>query len=560
MTLPPDFVSLLHQLADLGEIRGPSGTAAELRRSVATIAALDPSEQRRLLRRVRRDRLDGSDVSPLIQWKLREIALGGADVALRAALAGVPWLMRRSIELAALTTAQAALLVRQLGIVTLADLETALDDGRVAPVLSRPGADRLASAAAALRMEMPGIPLGRALELVQEAVTDITASGAGLMQVQAAGDTRRYEPMVRELVVVGAASDPPAAIEAVCLGPFVSDVLHRSGRRAILHYKHAELDLRVAAPDEYGSTLFFASGSRGHVSAVTALRSRPHLLPREEDVYRQAGLAFVPAEMRQASGEIEAAARGTLPSLVDRSHIRGDLHMHTTYSDGRDSLAEMVAACAALGYEYIAIADHSERAAASRTLSIHDVARQRDEIEQLRGRYPGLAILHGIEVDVMRDGSLDFPDAALERFEIVIASMHDSGGQDPGALTRRCIQAILHPLVNVIAHPANRVPGRSPGYALDFDEVYAAAAETGTALEIDGGPAHLDLDGERARAAVSAGVTLVLDSDCHRARGLERQMQMAVGTARRGWVEARHVLNTRPLEEVRSFIEAKRRL
>ena len=169
-----------------------------------------------------------------------------------------------------------------------------------------------------------------------------------------------------------------------------------------------------------------------------------------------------------------------------------------------------------------------------------------------------MAILHGVEVDIMPDGSLDFSDFVLERFDIVLASLHDSAGHDRARLTARCLGAIRHPLVNVIAHPANQIVGTREGYDLDFDAVYAAAAETGTALEIDGGPGHLDLDGEHARAAIAAGVTLTIDSDCHRADRLERQMRMGLGTARRGRVEPRHVLNTRPLADVLAFIRSKR--
>jgi DNA polymerase (family 10) len=326
----------------------------------------------------------------------------------------------------------------------------------------------------------------------------------------------------------------------------------------VVQHGHAEVDVRVVAADEYGTVLFAATGSREHVAAVAARRGRPALWPREEDVYRQAGLAWIPPELRHANGEIEAAAGGTLPRLLEGRDIRGDLHMHSTYSDGRDTIAEMAAACAALGYEYMAISDHSQRAAASRTLALHDIDRQRAEIEALRERFPRMAILHGVEVDILLDGSLDFSDDVLERFEIVLASLHESGRQDAAALTRRCLRAIRHPLVNVITHPANRLVGRTPGYALDWHAVYATAAETGTALEIDGAPAHLDMDGEHARAAVAAGVTVVLDSDCHRAPALGRQMEMAVGTARRGWVEPRRVLNTRPLDAVRAFVTGKR--
>ena len=159
----------------------------------------------------------------------------------------------------------------------------------------------------------------------------------------------------------------------------------------------------------------------------------------------------------------------------------------------------------------------------------------------------------------MPDGRLDFDDKVLEPLDIVLASLHDRAGHDGARLTRRCLTAIRHPLVNVITHPANRLVGRSPGYDLDFEAIYAAAAESGTALEIDGAPSHLDMDGERARAAIGAGVTVTIDSDCHKATLLDRQMRLGVGTARRGWVEARHVLNTRPLADVRAFVAAKRR-
>ena len=187
------------------------------------------------------------------------------------------------------------------------------------------------------------------------------------------------------------------------------------------------------------------------------------------------------------------------------------------------------------------------------------MSRQRAEIDAVRERFPQLTILHGIEVDIMPDGSLDFPDRVLESLDIVLASLHDSARQDGKTLTRRCLQAIRHPLVNVITHPANRLVGRRAGYPLDYDAIFAAAAETGTALEVDGAPSNLDLEGERAREAIAAGVTLTIDSDCHRARWLARQMDLGVGTARRGWVEARHVLNTRSIDDVRAFIAAKRR-
>jgi DNA polymerase (family 10) len=316
--------------------------------------------------------------------------------------------------------------------------------------------------------------------------------------------------------------------------------------------------VRVAAPEEHGTVLFITTGSRPHLAALRERRARPVLARTEEEVYAAAGLPYIAPELRHATGELEAASGRTLPVLVARSHIRGDLHMHSTYSDGKDTIDAMVNECKALGYEYVAITDHSEGAAAARTLARDQVARQRDEIDRIRERFPQMTIFHGVEVDILPDGRLDFDDEVLALFDLVLASLHESARQDGRTLTRRCIQAIHHPLVNVITHPANRLVGRRSGYPLEFDAIFAAAVETGTALEIDGAPGHLDLDGEHARLAVKAGVTVTIDSDCHRARSLDRQMRLGIGTARRGWVEPRHVLNARPAAEVRAFIEAKR--
>ena len=278
----------------------------------------------------------------------------------------------------------------------------------------------------------------------------------------------------------------------------------------------------------------------------------------EDELYARLELPYIAPELRSGDGEVVAAERGELPRLVSAEHIRGDLHMHSTWSDGRNTIADMVSASRQLGYEYVAITDHSERAWSSRTLAAGDIGKQREEIDALRARVRGIEILHGVEVDIMADGSLDFDDDLLERFDIVLASLHEAGGDDEQRLTERYLRAIRHPLVNVITHPANRAPARSSGYRLDFERLFAAAAETGTAMEIDGAPGHLDMDGELARRAAAAGVTIAIDSDCHRIDGLARQMQFGIGTARRGWIEPAHVLNTRPIDDVRAFVARKR--
>ena len=410
-----------------------------------------------------------------------------------------------------------------------------------------------------MRLNGRRLSLGRAWDLLDTLAASLVRACPSLESLTPAGDVRRYEPVVSSLILVGSSADPPAALDCAGALPGVTEVRHRSARGATLVFGDAEVELRVAAPDEYGTVLFTATGSAQHVDAVMRRRGRAALCAREADVYMHAGLPWIPPELRQGTGEIEAAQAGTLPVLVTRNDIRGDLHMHSTWSDGRDSMEDMVAACAALGYEYVAITDHSEGAAALRTVRADELERQREEIARLRERYPLMTVLHGIEVDILDDGRLDFPDHLLEPLDIVLASLHERHGQSGRALTRRCIQAIRHPMVNIITHPANQLVGRREGYDLEFDEIYAAAAESGTALEIDGAPGHLDLDGDHARAAVEAGVTVTIDSDCHRALALERQMDFGIGTARRGWVEPRHVLNTRSIDEVRAFVAAKRR-
>ncbi len=553
--------STLAALADLADIRGSSGEGDELRYAAAAIGRLTPSETAALERRARRERLGAEPgITASVHARLHEVALGGHDLALTTARASLPSLLRRLLELDVVSTGEARALVQQLGIVTLPDLQLALDEARLKQVGEKTLEQRLRPAAAALEIEARRLTLGRATDITETVLAAVARSCPTVDLLTAAGDVRRFEALVSSIAIVGRASDPPIAIEAVSRMQGVDDVRHRGARRAIVVMQQVEVDIRVAAPDDYGTVLFNATGSRAHLRAVHERRhQRPRLSPGEEALYAHAGLPFIPPELRAGSGEVEAAAAARLPVLLQREHIRGDLHMHTVYSDGADTLDAMVAECSLIGYEYIAITDHSERAGAARTLSRGDIIRQRDDIAAIRGRYPRMTILHGVEVDIMPDGRLDFEDTVLETFDIVLASLHDPAHQDAKRLTARCLRAIRHPLVTIITHPANRLVGRRAGYALDFDAVFAAAVETGTALEVDGAPSHLDLDGEHARRAVEAGVTLTVDSDCHRTRALQRQMAFGIGTARRGWVEPRHVLNTRPIAEVKAFISAKRR-
>lgn len=545
MNTPGELSGTLRELADLIEIRGALQDARMLRRGAD--AGSFP-------------RLSTSD--RVIASVLKEIETGDAAHALKRARSAVPSLIRDLLATATLSASEACVLVRHLSVATFADLGPALDDGKVERQMGGAAKERLTAYLA--NAGTPATPLGRALDLIDEMASEIelvsmVEAAADSVRFDVAGDVRRGDSLVSGIVLVARSADPKLTIDLIARSTAVSDVLHRAARRLIFSYRQMEVDVRVPAPDEYGSVLFAATGSRAHLAAMHARRRARPLCAREEQVYAEAGLPWIAPELREGAGEVETAAAGKLPVLIERGHIRGDLHMHSTYSDGRDTLETMVETASALGYQYVAITDHSHTSAASRTLSIADIPRQRDAIARLRERFPAMSILHGVEVDILPNGRLDFADQVLAQFDIVLASLHDRAGHDGKKLTRRTLGAIRHPLVNVICHPENRLMGKREGYPLDFDAVYAAAAETGTALEIDGAPGHLDLDGPRARAAASAGVTLVIDSDCHRASALDRQMKLGVGLARRGWIEPAVVLNTQPVADVLAFVGAKRR-
>jgi DNA polymerase (family 10) len=418
----------------------------------------------------------------------------------------------------------------------------------------------------------PRISLGRAWSIARRAIHLLRDRVPSITPV---GSLRRFEPTVGDIALLAVTPSPDTLLDSLAdISEF--QVLHRTPAQCSVRIERDEVTLHTSVPEAAGAALLHYTGSRGHtVELVRRAEARglelgPHGIrwratraaaasASEADVYGLLDLPFIEPELRQGHQEIEAAEAGALPALVGRGDIRGDLHMHSRWSDGQSSVERMVERSVALGYDYIAITDHSQTAKAAGGLTPDMLARQRLEIEALRERFAGITILHGSEVDILPDGRLDFPDELLAGLDIVLASLHDAAGQDGRQLTDRYLAAMRHPLVNIITHPTNRMIGHRGGYVLDFPALFAAAVQTGTAIEIDGAPAHLDMDGAVARRAVEAGVTVSIDSDCHRASWLNRQMTFGIGTARRGWVEARHVLNARPVAEVRAFVAHKRR-
>jgi DNA polymerase (family 10) len=420
------------------------------------------------------------------------------------------------------------------------------------------------------------VPLGRAHLLASTVIREARHAGIAADALMPVGDLRRYEPAVTSVELLGVAPprDRDAILTAFSRLPIVMVSRRDDDHTIAIVTERGRVSVHVAPPADAGAALAWYTGSDQHLARLRQRASGRGLrfdgaklttadgeeihCPSEDDLYDRLDLPFIPPELRAGGEEIAVAEQNRLPELVLERHIRGDLHMHSDWSEGRDSVERMVTAARQLGYEYVAITDHSQRAWSSRRLALDDVPKQRAEIETLRSRVTGIEILHGIEVDMMPDGTLDFDDEVLAGFDIVLASLHIDAGQDAARLTDRYLKAMANPLVNVITHPANRSPARTAGFDVDFDALFAAAVETGTAMEIDGAPGHLDMDGAIARRAAAAGVTITIDSDCHRAEWLARQMRFGVGTARRGWIEPHHVLNTRSADEVRAFVARKR--
>ncbi|MQA28622.1 MAG: PHP domain-containing protein [Luteitalea sp.] len=431
----------------------------------------------------------------------------------------------------------------------------------------------IARALPGLRTNAPGIPLGRAVTIV-EPLLDRLRGMAGVSWAEPAGSLRRGEDMVGDIEIVAPAADPRTVFDDVIALPGTGRSLYRSARRLYVLQDNVQIGIRCPAPEAGGAILLHLTGSPGHVDHLAAAASErgwhlepdglrrhdgtPPIASTEEEIYTVLGLPFVAPELREGDDELDAAAHGTLPRLVTRQDIRGDLHMHTDWSDGRDSIAAMARTAAGLGYEYIAITDHAGHSAASRNLTRDDVGRQAEAVAAARASYPQLLILHGCEVDILPEGTLDFPDRLLEEFDIVLASLHDRAGHGADRLLRRYGTAMRHPLVSIITHPTNRLVPHRAGYELDWDQVIAWAVETGTVLEVDGAPSHLDMDGPLARRAITAGAQICIDSDAHRTDTLGRQMDLGLTMARRGWVEPRHVVNSRPIADIRRLIAAKR--
>jgi DNA polymerase (family 10) len=429
---------------------------------------------------------------------------------------------KRSIELA-----------RSLGVGTADEVRQAAAEGRLrtVPGIGPKTEARLLEALAREGEPRPqrGLLLNRGWELV--------GSIAGALDGEAAGDVRRWCDSCERLAVVCAAADPEPVLARFAELPQIVALIERGERRAVgVTVDGVPVELVAAAPDRFGAALVWATGSPAYVAALGPLPEAPD----EETVYRLLNLPWCPPELR------EEPFRGEPPPLVGLDDIRGDLHCHTTWSDGRASVEEMARAALQRGHEYLAICDHTPAVGAVRGLTPDDVRRQAEEIAAANELLAPFRVLRGIECDILPDGRLDLPDEILAELDWVQASVHGGQRMPRPEMTKRVEEALRNPSVRCLSHPTGRYVNRRPENALDLERVFEVALEERVALEVNGLPARLDLRGEHVRDALRAGVQIVCSTDAHSTRGLQN-MRFSIATARRGWATPANVLNTRPL-------------
>jgi DNA polymerase (family 10) len=412
--------------------------------------------------------------------------------------------------------------------------------------------------------------LPRALELGETLAAGLLERGAPGTHVQVAGSARRMADSVKDIDLIATTSKPTTLAKSLAR---LGEIEHVSsagkpGARALTH-SGISVDLRIAKPAQLGNLLQHFTGSGSHNAALreAAVRGRLHVseygvledatglthtCATEHEVYELLGLAYIEPELRENRGELAAAVGGQLPRLIELQDIRGDLHSHTTASDGKNSIEEMGIAARERGYEYLAITDHSASHGFGDEVSPEQLRRQIELVHEANARLEGIELLAGSEVNILPDGSLDYADELLAELDWVIASVHTSFGMSEQAMTERMISAIEHPLVDAIGHPTGRLIGRREPYAIDLPAVFAAAARAGTMLEINANPDRRDLSDIHARGAAAAGVRILIDSDAHRTSTLQN-MRWGIATARRAWLSAADVANTRPWEGLKKL-------
>ncbi len=554
---------LFNEVADLLDIRGENPFRVRSYRTAARTVEDHPEDLAAVLR-------DGGDLTALpgigkdLAAKIAEIIetgrLGFLDELKAKLPPGLPELLR----LEGVGPKKVKLFFEEAGVDSIENLDRAAREGRLR------GLDRMG--------EKSEAGIIRAIENYRKHIgrfrlDDGLAAGAKILdslkpvadRVVAAGSLRRRRETIGDLDILAVSSDPSALTDRFVNLPGTASVPARGPTRSSIRLEGGlQVDLRVMEGDEFGSALLYFTGSQAHnialrrraremglkVSEYGIFRGEEKVAGEtEEDCYRALDLPWIPPELRENRGEIEAAKNGRLPRLIELEAIRGDLQSHSTASDGKESIMEMGRAAGKRGYGYIAITDHSRAVRVAGGLDEKQLALHLEEIERSGEKCPGVRILKGVEVDILADGTLDLADAILRECEVVVASIHSSFRLPRKEMTRRIVRALTNPHVNILGHPTGRMLLRREPCDFDFEEVVKAAVGEGVSLEINGHPARLDLNDVLARRARELGARLAVNTDAHSSAQLDL-MTYGVFTARRAWLEDRDVINTLPLEEL----------
>jgi DNA polymerase (family 10) len=570
------------------------GIAALLREyaELAQITGGDVFRARNYEKAARSVRGWGDDIGPLDARALRAIPGVGASIAAKIAeyrdtgtiealeelRAQIPPGVLELTRVPGLGPKRALQLNRDLGVESVEDLAAAITAGRLDELagFGAKSGERIASGIEVYRQGRERVLLDVASQTATTMVAVLSAA-PGCQRCAYAGSLRRMRETIGDVDILAAADDSAPLMAAFVAQPEVAAVIASGpAKTSIRTAAGLQVDLRVVQLDAWGAALQYFTGSTAHNVAVRqiAVRSKLRLSEyglfevdkeggrgggrvivsrTEEEVYARLGLAWVPPTMREDHGEIEAAAKGQIPRLVQENDLKGDLHTHTDLTDGVASLDDMVAAAARRGYEYYAITDHAPNLVMQR-MTDEKMLAQRDRVRALAA---DLELLHGTELNIAPDGSVDWDEDFLSGFDLCVASVHSHFDQPRAEMTRRFIVACENPRVNVIGHPTTRRMGRRPPVDVDFGELFLACARTGTALEVNASPQRLDLPSDHIRAARDAGVKFAIDSDAHSVSDLGN-MPYGVGTAQRGWLTPDDVINTWPLEELHAFFRKGR--
>jgi len=465
-----------------------------------------------------------------------------------------------------------------LGISTLAELETAAREGKLRelPGFGEATEKKILSGIARVRENagrfLRPVILGEASRL-----TSLLGSIPGVNEVQVAGSARRGAETSKDIDLVATAEDAGPAMGAFATGPGVIEVVGRGPTKCSVRLASGpNADLRVVPAEAFPFALLYFTGSKAHNIALRAraqslgLKLNEYALIREADgsaipcedeaaIYRALGLPFIPPELREDAGELEAAERGALPRLITRDDLKGVLHCHSTWSDGTSSIEEMAEAAHALGLTYLGLCDHSRAAAYAGGMSVERVREQHLAIDAVNARCgPTFRVLKGIEVDILADGSLDYPDEVLASFDLVVASVHSRFNLQASEQTERMIRAVSNPYVDILGHPTGRLLLTRDPYPLDLFAVIDAAAERGVAVEVNAHPQRLDLDPAALRHGLAKGMKTSVNPDAHETSGLS-DIAYGIDTARRGWCTASDVLNALPLPELLEWLRQRRK-